>query len=294
MNRTHRIEPSFFFTRIEPFFDITQRIEQFYLIKNITQRIELLFLKITQRIESFLTWLKELNFFPVWLTELNFFGIRLTEMDLFLEYDAKNWTLISWIWRKELNRLIFENYSQNWTFFFRDSKNWTFFHMTQRIELIFWMTQRIDLLCMTQGNELFSISTHRIELVLEHDSRDQTFFFFENDSKTWTLFSLKMTQRIEPFSGTTWRIESFFDITQRIDFFQYDAKNSIFFSTTHRIQPFLKYDSQKWSLFLWIRPENWTLYFLSMTQRIEPFISWIWRKELNILFLEYDAMNWTV
>ena len=30
-----------------------------------------------------------------------------------------------------------------------------------------------------------------------------------------------------------------------------------------------------------------------MTQRIEPFISWLWRKELNF-FLVYDAKNWTL
>ena len=104
-------------------------------------------------------------------------------MDLFLEDDAKNKTLISWIWRKELNRLIFENDSQNWTFFFVTQRIKTFLQMTQRIELIFEMT-RIELLEMAQRNELFSISTHKIEP-----------FFFEYD------------QRIGLFVSWVWRNE---------------------------------------------------------------------------------------
>ena len=51
--------------------------------------------------------------------------------------------------------------------------------------------------------------------------------------------------------------------TQRIEFFQYFSNNWFF------------YDAK-----------NWTLFSLSMTQRIEPFF--VWLKELT-LFFEYDA-----
>ena len=72
------------------------------------------------------------------------------------------------------------------------------------------------------------------------------------------------------------------------------AELNLFFNTTHRIEHFFDYDSQKLTIFSWNMTKELDSYFLNMTQRIEPFISWIWRKELNPLFLEYDAKNWTL
>ena len=81
-----------------------------------------------------------------------------------------------------------------------------------------------------------------------------------------------MPQRNELFFDITQRIEPLKKkvMIQRIDFFSFTLRTD-FFSTTHRIEPF----------------------FFEYDQRIEPF-SWVWRKELNPLFLEYDAINWTV
>ena len=109
-------------------FFVTQRIELFccVLLK------ELNFFWMTQRIEPFVIYqkyLKELNlllhdsknwtfFFENDSQNWTFFFLNTTHRiePFFFEYGPKNWTL-SWIWRKELNRLIFEYDSKNWTLF---------------------------------------------------------------------------------------------------------------------------------------------------------------------------------
>ena len=93
---------TFFMTRrLEVFFQKLWRKD--FFLKNMTQRIDpflydsknwTLFC-MTQRIEPFFVWLKELNPFL---------------------YDAKNWTLLLWIWRRELN-LLFWFAAKNWVFF---------------------------------------------------------------------------------------------------------------------------------------------------------------------------------
>ena len=92
------------------FFNITQRIEFFFLdMTHKTQRSKL-FLKNDSR-NLFFPWLKELNLFRIWL-------------DFFLKkyFLTQRIELLSWL-RIEL---------------FYDSKNWAFFffRMTQRIELL--------------------------------------------------------------------------------------------------------------------------------------------------------------
>ena len=113
---TQRIELVFLnmIQRIEHFFDLTQRIEPFYFNKIQLRELNLF-------LHDSKNW-----FFPVWLTELNFFFFESDSQNwtffffwirrtLFLWIWPKNWTLISWIWRKELNRLIFECDAKNWT-----------------------------------------------------------------------------------------------------------------------------------------------------------------------------------
>ena len=69
-------------------------------------------------------------------------------------------------------------------------------------------------------------------------------------------------------------------MTQRIEIFlQKVSKNG-----------FLECDSKNWNFSLW-HSQNWTFLFSNMTHRIEHFFSRIWRTELNIAFLEYDAQN---
>ena len=146
--KTQRIE------RIEPFLEITQRIELFF-VENMTQRIELFFsIWLKELLQPFFfmiqihgpfthdsknwtflfTWLKYLNFFWKFLIQRNgpffFSGLKVFHqskithrIDFFFESDPQNWfffcklnRLISWIWRKELNRLIFEYDAKNWTY----------------------------------------------------------------------------------------------------------------------------------------------------------------------------------
>ena len=68
-----------------------------------------------------------------------------------------------------------------------------------------------------------------------------------------------------------------------MNFFQYNSQNWTVF---------LKYDQRIGLFFREYDAKNWTLYFLSMTQRIEPLNFWIWLTELDLLF-KYDAKNCT-
>ena len=158
-------------------------------------------------------WLKEMFFlygskkwFFVWLKELIFCMTQRIET-FFFEYDAENWNLFLWIWRRELMPFSFFA-AKNWNFFlfaandwaffffknFIDSKNWTFFSdMTQRNEirkkkrlkelnLFFWnMTYRIEplLFSLIWFKELNFVSKKKLK-------------------KSKSSFST-MTQRIELF-----------------------------------------------------------------------------------------------
>ena len=157
---THTIEPllmnifSKWLTELKSFFNMTQRIEPF-LFSKMTQRIES-FLHLTQRVEPFFlkfhskTWtffefdsmswiflirLKELNFFLNMTQRIEpfFFEYEQRIEPMFFEYDAKNWTLVLWTRRKELNPFSLNMtqrlepfFSSDWKNVY-DSKNWTFF-----------------------------------------------------------------------------------------------------------------------------------------------------------------------
>ena len=114
-------------------------------------------------------------------------------------------------------------------------------------------------------------------------------FLYKNNSKNWTLL-INMTHRIEPFFSIWFKELNFWKkMSQRIELFHgYDSKNNTLFeNVTRRIELFFENTT------LWIWPENWTPYFLNLTQRIEPLISWTWRQELSRLIFEYDSQNWT-
>ena len=251
---------------------------------------------------------------------------------LFLEYDSKNW-------------LFFEYDPKNWTSFFKydsekleksnlfekyDSKNWTFFHsfffffpkMTQRIEVPFSYDSK--------NWTLFSLCLNELNPFDRYDSQNWTLFwtwltdFFEKkneyDSQELNLFSLNMTQRIEPFFCMTLSVNwTFFfkkyDLTHRIEplvmnlfsiwlkelnlllwtSFQYDSKNWTLLKMSQRIEPL--FHSKNWIFF------NMTQRFFqidskelnplfSMTQR-NDIVFPKWRTELNPYF-EYDAKNGTL
>ena len=129
------------------------------LREKLLKDLNLLFLNLTQRIESFFecdsqnighfpknydskNWIFKYEskisiFFPIrkqlhlflWIRrkELNpfFFQYDAKNWTLFFEYDAKKWTPFSFIWRKELNSFLW---------IWRKEMNTFFFHVTQRIE----------------------------------------------------------------------------------------------------------------------------------------------------------------
>ena len=160
--KTQRIE------RIEPFLEITQRIELFF-VENMTQRIEL--------------------FFSIWLKELLqpfFFMIQILGP---FSHDSKNWTFL-FTWLKYLN--FFENFwfkEMDLFFFsrlkvFHQSKKThriKFLNPTHRIDFFLWiepfnflnMTQRFEPFFqnITQRFEFFD-KTQRIELFDQYDSKN--------------------------------------------------------------------------------------------------------------------------
>ena len=243
------------------------------LSDNMTQRIELFVIISLKELNFFfLMWLEELNPFYIWLKELNFFLNLTQRIEPFL-----------WIWLKELNH---------------------FLNVTLRIEPLFF------LIWLKELNTFFIWF------------RELNFFFLKNiDSKNWTFF-FNMTQKIE-YDSKDW-IFFWFNMTHRIFFQKNVSKNcTLFFSVWLRqLNPLFEHVSMTWTLFdatQRIEPfffeydsQNWTLCFLNMIHRIEPFVSWIWFTELNFFenmthrieletFLKllkelklfwYDSKNW--
>ena len=171
------------------FSDMTQRIETFlrWLIelnfflhesKNWT-----FFCNMTQRNEpSFATWLEQLNllFYITQLIEPSFWKTTIQRIELlFIRLKELN---LFWIWRKELN-LFFAN-------------------MTQRIELFLFfsnMTQRIDLFKKHDLKNWTSRKKWLMELNLSSWIWRKELNFFLRCGKELNLFFFHMTQRIHLF-----------------------------------------------------------------------------------------------
>ena len=112
-----------------------------------------------------------------------------------------------------------------------------------------------------------------------------------------------MTQRIEPlilFFSIWLKMNFFFwsTKTQRIEFFQYfsnfflyDSKNWTLFclSMTQRIELFL-FDSKNWTLFFWIWLKELNYFSVNTTQRIEPFCFFNMTQRIEHFFL--NATQW--
>ena len=162
------------------FWSTTQRIEPFS--KHDSKNWTFCF-NVTQRIEFFLMWLKELISSNVTQRIELFSNVYDSQNWTFSEYDSKNCTLLFSIWVKELNPffkilLTKKNLFKIWRkelncFFQYDAKNepflWfekmnlfnmiqkkTFFNMTLNIELFF-------LLQLKELNPFFPTTTQRIE-----------------------------------------------------------------------------------------------------------------------------------
>ena len=157
------------------------------------------FLNMSQRMK--LSFLFDLRIEPFFLKNVTFKNWTFWNYDsknwYFFQYDSQIWTFFFFLkkWLTELN-FFSKNHSKNWSFLNMTHKIWAFFlkakilkkNTIQRIELSFDMTQWI-------------------EPILQHDTKNWTFFFeydtknwtfFEHDSKNWTSFS-DLTLRIELF-----------------------------------------------------------------------------------------------
>ena len=256
-----------FFVNMTRFFrkNLTQRIETFsmtlelnFLSKNDSKYW--FFKNMTHRIATFFFEImtQRIKIFGVWLKELNLLKIWLTELNFFFS------------WLKELNSFLL--------------------CITQRIELFFWMTQRIEPFVIYQKY------LKELNLLL-HDSKNWTFFFFENDSQNWTFFFeydsqnwtlfslnmtkeldsfLNMTQGIEPFNFRIWlkRIKLFLHRTQRIEIIFEWLKRIELLDMTQRMELL-------WKKKTWLREMN---FFFDITQRIGPLGGTkLWFKELNFI-----------
>ena len=206
------------------------------LIFHMTQRMvpdaetwNLCFWNLIQRIGLFFFW---------WLADLIFFS-KLWRKDFLKNMTQRIGPFLFW-----------KNDSKNWTFLY-DSKNRTHFLMW-----LFSKKSKIELFSKKWPKELnFAwLGLTELDPFLEYDSENWNFFlvflhvsknwtFFKNDAENWTLFSLNMTQRIEPFflwirrkefeffymtqkiepfSDMTQRIEPSLNVTQRVEFFERD------------------------------------------------------------------------
>ena len=221
------------------------------------------FFNMTHRIGSKLnpfkkTWFLEIEPFQHDSKKVSFFSLTQRIFLFDTMYDSKNKLIVFWkIWHIFLKIWRTE---LNISFLEYDAQNWTslFSNMTHRIEHLFsriWRTELNLFFNLTLRNESFFLNvTRRNEHFLIWLA--ELNLFFECDSKNCNFL-----QKVSP----------------RMDFLECDSKNWIFFNMTQRIG---------------IDSKHWTAFF-NMTQEIEHLFSRIWRTELNISFLEYDAQNWT-
>ena len=207
-------------------------VKKFKMFFYMTRRIGPAFFNMTQRIEPFSIWLKDLIFIQCDPKNWTFFWLGLTELDPF-----------SWIWLRELNFSWFFSCLQELNFFSKmtqriepfffefDAKNlnpfpiWLkeldpFLNMTRRIQHFFTMTRKnwTFLLLKYDSNTwtFVWVWLKEVNLLYEFQSKNWT-FFCEYDSKKWVFFFfLHMTQRSELF----WTL-----LKESNPFFKYDAKN---------------------------------------------------------------------
>ena len=170
----------------------------------------------TQKIEFFWIWHKELNFFWMW----------------FKVFFSK---------KKTLSIEHFENMTPRIEpdFGKYDSQNWThLFHLTQRIETLLskWLKElNPSVQHDSQYWTIFSTLNHRIWTwlkVLNH------FSLKKYNSKNWTHFTIWLIE-LNPFPKCLNELDFFFEHTQRIELFWIWFKELNFFEC----------DSNNWALF---------------------------------------------
>ena len=299
---------------MNPFENMTQRIEPFFHMSQWIGFFEWTYSKNWTFFEyDSIIW----TFFSMWFKYLSlifklthrFFSHHWT----FFGYDSHHWTF--WIRLKDLNFFFLIWLQELNTFSLLTQWIQHFFsYMTLRIQPFFWkwlIEINLFLIWLTKWNLFFSFLKwlkELMDLFLNITNRA----VFEDESKNWTFLE-NVTRRILFLKIT----KHFFEKTQRINLWFYDSESknwTFFLNVTQRI-PFVKYDSNGTFFQIWHEELN---FFLSLTQRIElfffehdtknwkPFISWIWRldldlffkiwrKELNYFwkFFWYDSKIWT-
>ena len=179
LNLTERVESFLHWTqRIELFFQpfdsknwaffyICPKLKKFFFLKKKTSQ------KMTQRIgPKFLTqryvFLYGSKNFFLYDSKNWFFCMTQRIKTFFFEYDAENWNLFLWIWRREL--MPFSFLPQRIETFSSLPQMIEFFSkiLTQRIELFFliWLKEMKSEKKKTQRVELFFCMTYRIEPLL--------------------------------------------------------------------------------------------------------------------------------
>ena len=220
---------------------------------------------------------KHFTLFKKWLQELNLFWLNMTQrIESFFRYYSKNWTLFN-IWLEELNIFSIELFQYDW-------KRLNFFNMFWRVEPFFWYDLKNGLFGkMSQIFEPFLNMTQRIEFLHMIPIIEPYFINWLTELNFLNILSIefffskkKNPQRIE-------RIEPFLDITQRIEFFCwiYESKNWTFFiNLTQRTVPsFFFHDSNTWTFFT---SKNWTFFFTWL--KYLNFFENFWFKEMDPFF----------
>ena len=218
-NLTQRIEPSVWIWLKKRTFFFRYAYKNWNPISKISLQ-ELNFVKnMTQRIERFLLFKRN-------LTQRFFWNSK--NGTLFQKYDSKNWTLFRTLRMKlfykygllqEFNPFEPFQMTQRIGPISHDSKNWTFFCTTQRIELFSVSLKEVNFfLHLTQRIEPYWIITQRIESSFSWLKELNLFFFLECDSKNWIFFC--------------------------------DPKNCTFF---------FECDPKNWNFFVECDPKNWII-----------------------------------
>ena len=279
------------------------------------------FFNITQRLEPFflIIWPSRIEpFWKIWLKGLNFFKCDL-EPRIILQFDSNNW-----IWLKALNP-PFQYDSKNWTLFWTWltetywviitqrivlSKNMT--HKTQRIEPSFhkWLEDLTFLfqICLIEITFFFEKKmTRRIDFLKISIKLYKLYF---DDSKNWAFFFFflkNMTHRNWTFFTWLKELNPFLNMTQRIEKFSwfFDSKNWTFFEYDSKMWIFLECDSQNWTFLSTQRNEFFFQNdkdFVEYDSKNRTFV-WICPKELNLFWnftqwiehsAQKDSKNWTL
>ena len=282
----------------------------FFEEKNMTHRTEPFF-HVTHGIEPF---------FPTWVIEI----------EPFFLHDSKNWTLLFWIWLKELN-FFFEYWLKELNFLFleNDAKNWTFFlgydakidpsllnfDTNQRIEPSFqkWLKEFNFLLelCLKELNFFFFWKKWLGEMILQLTPKSN-FLEWLKFLKGLNLFSIWLKELNFLFDSKNWtfffwlwlkiltskwleELRPFCNLTQRIEpsLWIWLKKRTFFSVCLHELNLFSKNFTPRIELCKNYDTKNWTLSFFFFWRNLTQRFDFFWNSNNGTLFQKYDFKNWT-